>query len=117
MKNLLILLIIIVAVYKGWEYYGKQDSPAPLYDKPYVVVYGRDSCGWTQKMLKDLHASGIKYSYMIVDKREVADTLHARMTQSGLDTRRYNLPVVDVNGEIFIRPDVTVVITRYNSVD
>jgi hypothetical protein len=117
MKKLLILLILLVmglAVYKGWEYMHKPDGVPPLSETPYVAVYGRDSCGYTQRMLKDLGDSGIVPKYFKVDDKRVADTLHERMRESGIATQRYNLPVVDVNGEIFVRPALKQVLDKYS---
>jgi hypothetical protein len=50
-----------------------------LYEEPYVLLYGRDRCGWTQKYLKDLEAEEIEPIYKIVYKQEVSDELHTRM--------------------------------------
>jgi glutaredoxin len=77
----------------------------PLHDQPYLIVYGRDSCGFTQQTLQELRDAGIAHQYQSVDDREVADVLHARMKQQGLDTGYYLLPVVDLNNTISIRPD------------
>jgi len=83
------------------------------YDKPYVVVYGRDSCGWTQKYLSDLRNEGIEAIYKSVDNEEVCDELEPRMEKTGLDTRSYYLPVIDANGQIFIRPALNEVLEAY----
>jgi len=77
----------------------------PLYDTPYLVVYGRDSCSLTQNTLRQLRNAGIVHHYEIVDDPQVAGLLHARMRQSGIDTRRYMLPVVDLNSKITVQPD------------
>jgi hypothetical protein len=84
-----------------------------LYDKPYVVVYGRDSCGWTQKYLSDLRNEGIEAIYKSVDNEEVCDELEPRMEKAGLDTTSYYLPVIDANGQIFIRPALNKVLEAY----
>lgn len=112
LKHYLFVIIICFAVYEGWNYLNK-DRVEPLYSTPYVAVYGRNSCGWTKKMIKDLKSAGISYKYHIVDEREVADLLHARMKQSGISTRRYNLPVVDVNGALSVRPESEDIILQY----
>jgi glutaredoxin len=113
-KNILFILVIFFAAYKGWNYLQKE-SIEPLYSKPYVVVYGRNSCGWTKRMIDDLKSSGISYEYQIVDDKEVADLLHHRMQLSGISTRRYNLPVVDVNGSLSIRPESQTVLSDYQA--
>jgi hypothetical protein len=88
-------------------------NPEPLHESSYVVVYGRDTCGVTSRMLADLNRSGIPYEYKRVDEPQVADELHPRMEAAGLDVRRYGLPVVDVNAEMIIRPDPNTVAQKY----
>ncbi|WP_444911679.1 hypothetical protein [Microbulbifer sp. PAAF003] len=114
MKNLIIILAIGFALYKGWEQV-KKESVEPIEDGSYVAIYGRDRCGWTQKMLKDMKSAGVNYHYYIVDDKEVADTLHIRMEQAGISIRRYNLPVVDVNGELSVRPNADDVLISYRA--
>lgn len=80
------------------------DGLPPKFDGPYVSVYGRVSCGVTKRMMKDLDSAGVTYRYFSVDDKESADDLHARMKASGISTRQYNLPVVDVGGDISVRP-------------
>lgn len=116
MKNIFIILILVGAGYQGWNKFSPTfTKPDPLYDEPYVVVYGRNSCGHTQQTIKDLKKSGIPFEYKIVDEKSVADQLHSRMNDSGIDTRRYNLPVVDVNNNFSIRPESASVIDAYES--
>jgi glutaredoxin len=116
LKKVLILLILVGAGYQGWvklsPAYTKAD---PLYDKPYVVVYGRNSCGHTQNTLKELKKAGVPFEYQIVDDKSVADLLHARMESSGIDTGRYNLPVVDVSNDFSIRPATASIIEAYDN--
>ena len=116
MKSLLILLIVIGGAYQGWSTLSPSFSQTePLYEKPYIVVYGRETCGFTQKTLNDLDAANIPYEYEIIDKIMVADLIHSRMSVAGIDTRRYNLPVVDVNNNISIRPKTSTIISEYQS--
>ncbi len=88
-------------------------GPEPLHDSSYVVVYGRDTCGITSRMLAGLDNSGIPYEYKRVDEPQVANELHPRMEAAGLSTRRYGLPVIDVNSEMIIRPDPSTVAEKY----
>lgn len=104
MKSFIFLILIAVLGYKGWGYYQLQ-SVEPLHEQPYLVVYGRDGCGYTQSAIKELANAGIQFEYMSVDDRSVADSLHSRMRAMGMDTRSYLLPVVDLNNAISIRPD------------
>jgi len=116
MKKILILLVLIGVGYQGWN----KISPLiiktePLYDEPYVVVYGRNSCGHTQKTLNELKKAGITFEYQIVDDKTVANLLHSRMESSGIDTRRYNLPVVDVSNNFSIRPSIRSILDGYDN--
>jgi hypothetical protein len=113
MKNLIIVVVLLIAGYFTWQKIFHNNQLEALYDEPYVAVYGRDSCGWTQKYLRDLESEGIEFIYERVDSQEVCDELHPRMEKAGLDTRRYNLPVIDVNGQMFIRPEVNQVLAAY----
>lgn len=113
MKKILILLAIVLLVHKLWE--TMNPRLAPQFEQPYVAVYGRDSCAITQRLLSEIRSAGMNYRYFIVDDREVADSLHARMEASGISTRRYKLPVVDVNGALSVRPDFSDVTDEYGS--
>ena len=97
-----------------WQKYSSSTVIAPSFAEPYVAVYGRNSCGFTKQMLSSLERAGVNFHYFIVDDRQVASNLHARMEASGISTRRYNLPVVDVNGYIDLRPDFQTVLAEYN---
>lgn len=114
MKNKLIYLIIAIMVcYLGYQRFigDKADS---LYDEPYVVLYGKTTCGWCRQMENDLRSNDIPYTFEDLEIQAVNDELHPRMEKAGLDTRRYNLPVIDVNGNFFIRPDIETVAAAYN---
>ncbi|MCG8394853.1 MAG: hypothetical protein MI745_17395 [Pseudomonadales bacterium] len=115
MKNLIIIVIVVIAGYKAWEQLSPGKSVSPLESRSYIAVYGRDNCGWTQRALKELARSGVNYKYYVVDHSPVAEQLHARMEQSGISTRRYNLPVIDVNGELMVRPELGVVMEKYKN--
>ena len=114
MKKIFVVLFILIASYQGWSKYSHVfNKPEPLYDDSYVVVYGRNSCGFTQQTIKDLKRAGIPFEYQNVDDKLVADLLHSRMKKSGIDTGRYNLPVVDVSNNITIRPKTNAIINTY----
>jgi hypothetical protein len=104
LKQLFLILLLGFCVYKGWQDFGPKPALAPLYDAPYVAVYGRDSCGHTQRLLRELRREGLAAHYFNVDDAEVAGRLHARMESQGISTQRYDLPVVDVNAKFSIRP-------------
>ncbi|MDO6621209.1 glutaredoxin domain-containing protein [Shewanella sp. 6_MG-2023] len=104
MKQGLLLLLIGFCLYKAWQDFGPKPILPPLYNEPYVAVYGRDSCGHTQRLLRGLRQQGIEPHYLNVDDKNIADRLHARMEMQNIATQRYNLPVVDVNASLAIRP-------------
>ncbi len=114
MKLLLLIAVVAGALY----HWGGLPSllsmgPEPLRDSPYVMVYGRDVCGITKRMLTDLGRAGIPYTYRIVDDPAVKEELHPRMKTARLNTRKYGLPVVDVNGEMMMSPKSEVVARKY----
>jgi hypothetical protein len=113
--KLLLFLAIIWAVFVGWSKLPSllSTGPEPLQDSPYVTVYGRDRCGLTKRMLSDLNKSGTSYTYKIIDDPAVDKELRPRMKEAGLKARGFGLPVVDVNGEMMIRPRSDVVAKKY----
>ncbi len=113
MKNLLVLAAVAFASIQVWEKIGESNNP--IYEEPYVAVYGRNTCGFTQQTLANLKTSGINFHYFSIDDKDTANTLHSRMESSGLSTRRYNLPVVDTNGLLKIRPKFEDILAQYNS--
>ena len=110
-----ILIVLAVGIYQGWKYITKPEPPEPLYQKPYIVVYGRDSCGYCQRMKSSLDQAGLPYVFEIVDQAEVAGILFKRMEASGIDTASFGLPVVDLSGVISVRPEPSDIISRYRS--
>lgn len=115
MKNLIIIALLAFGGYSWWQDHQANKPLTPQFNTPYVAVYGRNSCGITQKMLSDLRSAGITPRYYIVDDRKTADTLHQRMEASGISTRRYNLPVVETNGHLSVRPTLASVLNQYRS--
>lgn len=69
------------------------------------MVYGRESCSVTRRTLRDLNDARVRYRFESVDDAAVADVLHERMRGMGIDTRRYHLPVVDLNNSMTVRPE------------
>jgi hypothetical protein len=111
----LFLLVLISAVFLGCNRVSSPVSttPEPLEDSAHVFVYGRDRCGLTKRMLSNLDRAGTPYTYKVIDHPGVREELRPRMKQAGLKTSGYGLPVVDVNGEIMIRPHADVVSKKY----
>jgi len=113
MKN---LILICALAYAGYFAYQKYDAyHVERNSDPYIAVYGRDSCGYTSNLRTYLDSVGANYEYYSIDDKASADRLHAKMKNAGISTRRYNLPVVDVSGEISVRPDPREVVSKYRS--
>jgi hypothetical protein len=104
MLRLLAILAIGWALVVGWRELRPAGDVEPVSDVPYVVVYGRDRCGLTQRMLRELAGLGVPFDYQQIDDRAVADPLHERMQRAGISTARYMLPVVDVSGRLLVSP-------------
>ncbi|UUY07324.1 glutaredoxin [Pseudomonas sp. J452] len=114
MKRLVLCLIVMVGLYQGWQTFRPHDSTlAYSSGSPYVVVYGRDSCGFTSQMRSGLTRENIEFDYRIVDDGAVADGLHQKMESLGISTQLYDLPVVEVNGRLLVRPDISLVVRAY----
>jgi glutaredoxin len=77
-----------------------------------VLVYGRESCGWTQQMLEELNQLGIPYQYRDVDNEAMSDEMWTALRFAGQDTSSsVGLPVISINKQVMIRPDVTEVMS------
>ena len=110
MSQWFLVVLVSIGLFFGYQHY--QDSQIdPLYRAPYLVVYGRDSCGVTQQTMRKLKAAGVSFEFQSVDDQQVVKQLHARMDSSGIDTRRYLLPVGDLNNHLETRPDNAELIT------
>lgn len=128
MRNLILILVVIAGGAELWKRYGSQLSNSlstPLTAsssddaaraenlRPRLIVYGRNSCGLTTQMRKSLAQRGITFEYRIVDNAAVADELHSHMESQGMATQRYNLPVVEIHGNLYQRPTPGGVINDY----
>ena len=113
MKNIILIAIVCLGGFQAWQKYV--NLPEPIFSEPYVVVYGRDACSITRQMISALQDEGVNYHYFIIDEADVTRFIHDRMQASGISTRRYDLPVVDVNGDISVRPKLKDVLSEYRS--
>lgn len=113
MSRLVLIVALAIGMHQLWQWH-ESSRPMPERASPYVVVYGRDSCGYTSQLRRYLTERGIPYEYRVVDDRSVADPLHERMERAGISTRRYNLPVVDVSGVLSVRPEPDGVVRDYS---
>lgn len=111
--RILYFLIALGGVFLANSSFAKSNSMKALYSEPYVIVYGRDSCPFTQAMRKSLDFEGIEYQYKIIDKPEVKNKIFSRMKARRLPTKDFTLPVVDVSNKIFVHPSPATVIDYY----
>lgn len=121
------LLLMVLLVYGAVVYFDRHPGPAKAAgsgatgagalvieeNAPYVAVFGRESCGYTQEMLRNLEQAGIEHRFISVDDPALSGPMHERMLQKGLDTSYYLLPVVEVGGNMSIRPEYSQVSARY----
>ncbi|MCP4986706.1 MAG: hypothetical protein GY928_11815 [Colwellia sp.] len=75
MKNILILIFFGFCLFKGWQDFGPTAAVEPLFNESYVAVYGRDSCGFTKRMVKKLQQSRVNY-HRIKGVRAVLTSLY-----------------------------------------
>lgn len=115
MKYILIVVLIVLSVTGGLYYWDKQTQLEPLFAQPYAAIYGRDTCGYTQKYKQDAVTLGLRVVPMDIDDQAVADVLHARMKKAGLNITQYELPVLDINGKILVRPPMDEVTQAYHT--
>ena len=113
MKNILIVILLVYATFFAYKKFTM--GPEPLYEDAYIAVYGRSSCGLTNKMRSELDRSNTSYRYFDIDDPHIAAAIHERMEQTGLSTRSYMLPVIDVNGSISTNPEPDAVIATFKS--
>ena len=113
-NKFLLALALAAGGYSAWGTYHQKLFPLqPLYQKPYIVVYGRDDCGFCQALKADLDGRKIPYVWKHIDDAAVQVEVSPRMKQADIDTRNFLLPVVDVNAELMVRPDSADVAAKY----
>ncbi len=104
MKKLIFFLIVVYAGYFGYQKFVTDSTTNidPLYELPYIVVYGTTTCGWTQKCLQELKEKDIDVIFENIDKHEVKMEIFPRMDAAGHKRNQISIPIVDVNGNILI---------------
>lgn len=93
-------------------------SPAvPVQNTPYIIVYGRDDCPACETVKKELAGAGLPYAYKDMRDENVRREVRSRMEKAGMDTGRIPIPVVDVNGDLAIRPSLRDIQGHYGCSD
>ena len=114
MKKLIFFTLVLYTSYFAYQKYHV-NAPPPAVVDPYIVVYGRTTCGNTKRMMRELDRAGVRYGYRSVDNRPQTDELHQKMLEAGIPIASYMLPVVDVTGKIHVNPPPQDVITNYRA--
>ena len=104
MKKLLVLLVLAVGGYFLYQHVqgNSEKSLEPLYDEPYVVVYGQKQCKWTQRCLRELKEQGMATIFEDIDRQEVKMEIFPRVDAAGHKRNQIVIPIIDVNGHILV---------------
>lgn len=114
LNKVLLAIMLGVGGYSAWGQYHQRLFPlSPLYQKPYIVLYGRETCGNCAAMRKDLESRSIPYVWKIIDSEPGRAEVFSRMKQAKLETGNFMLPVVDVNAEMLVHPDPATVVAKF----
>lgn len=81
-------------------------GPAP------VIVYGRDSCGYTRSTVVALDVAGVPFRYLRTSEPAVRRALFAKMDAAGIPDGPFKLPVVEIDGTLTMRPDLDEMLAR-----
>ena len=84
------------------------------YSKPYIHVFGRNSCGYTTALLKKLNQADIAYQYFNFDENHVLDYVFRLRDSAGYTGDYTDIPVVDFNRKVMIRPNAQSLISSFN---
>ncbi len=126
-RTFLVLVSILVALGAGhhaWKW-AKASVRASVMEtaiaessRNTVLVYGRDGCGYTRQMLASLRSRNIPVTYIDLDRADMSSAFHERFDGTGLAGQRgYALPVVEVDGEVSMRPSPDVVAYHFQTRD
>lgn len=82
-------------------------------DSNLVLVYGNPRCGWTNRLIQQLKAKKISYQFKNLDIQSIRDEWNVLLEKNGVpDGTSIDLPVVLINGKVFIRPSIEQVISQ-----
>lgn len=126
-RTFLILVSILVALGAGHHAWKRikahleasmMDAAIVESSRNSVLVYGRDGCGYTRQMLASLQGRNIPVTYVDLDLPHASSAFHERFDGTGLaGPRGYALPVVEVDGEVSMRPTPDVVAYHFQTRD
>lgn len=109
MKKAFVLLLLIGMGLLVFQQYRKKQNRVlePLYEIPYVVVYGKTDSKSTMKSLQELAAEGLDPIFENMDEPDVKKEILERIEKVGYSRNPIVLPIIEVNGHIVIgyQPD------------
>lgn len=126
-RTFLVLVAVLVALGGGHHAYKRikaglessmMETAIVASSRNTVVVYGRDGCGYTRQMLASLRNRNIPVTYVDLDLAHASSAFHERFDGTGLaGPLGYALPVVEVDGEVSMRPTPDVVAYHFQTRD
>lgn len=126
MRHLIFIGLILFAGYMAFDKYQNGDSPSvnindfsfmessnnPDVSRGFVTIYGHDNCPVTTRTIEALRKANIDYDYRDITNQSVKTSMIASMRHQNMKTRSINLPVVDIDGRFYIRPDMSTIKAR-----
>ncbi len=108
-------ILVIALIYGGYNWYTKYqlNSFEPVLGAEVVKIYGTNSCKYTRETLAFLDSKGIEYQYRDVKNSEIYAEMRLRMEQEGFKTNRYEIPTLDIGGNIFVDPSNEKIMREY----
>jgi glutaredoxin len=108
-----VILLLAFCAFGAWRHFDTHVAQAPASEvaplpegKGTVVVYGRDGCSYTRRMLATLRSEGVPTTYLNLEDPAVNAAFQTKFHNSGLVTEQgYPLPIVEINGHARARPD------------
>jgi hypothetical protein len=82
-------------------------------NSPYIHVFGRDSCAYTQRLLARLDEANVAYQYFSIDTNLVNEYLGELLAKAGHTNNYFDIPVVDVNRDVKIRPNADELVRKF----
>ena len=110
-KSLFLLMLLTFGGGLLWRVHENREeaarlAAAPPSSKGQILVYGRDSCGYTTRTLEALRAAGVPMACRDIDDPAIQAEFQARFAaMDPADDRGFALPVVEFNGRASERPD------------
>jgi hypothetical protein len=94
------LLLCLLTLLASLPAFAREEATTPR-----VVVYGRDSCGYTRSTVVALDVANVPFRYLRTSEPAVRRALFAKMDAAGIPDGPFKLPVVEIDGALSFRPD------------